>query len=113
MNSFQEKEQDKTPKKLSEVAIGNLPKKGFKVIIIEKIKELGRIMNEQNEKEEVLNGKYKEEPEMKNTVTEIKKKLDGISSRVNLTDKQISKLEDSVVEITQAEQKKRKINKEN
>ena len=113
MNSFQEKEQDKTPKKLSEVAIGNLPKKGFKVIIIEKIKELGRIMNEQNEKEEVLNRKYKEEPEMKNTVTEIKKKLDGISSRVNLTDKQISKLEDSVVEITQAEQKKRKINKEN
>ena len=40
---------------------------------------------------------------MKNTVTEIKKKLDGISSRVNLTDEQIHKLEDSAVEITQAE----------
>ena len=40
---------------------------------------------------------------MKNTVTEIKKKLDGISSRVNLTDEQIRKLEDSAVEITQAE----------
>ena len=87
MNSFQEKEQDKTSEKLSDVAIGNLPKKGFKVTIIEKIKELGRIMNEQSEKEEVFNRKYKEEPEMKNTVTEIKKKLDGISSRVNLTDK--------------------------
>ena len=48
---------------------------------------------------------------MKNTVTEIKKKLDGISSRVNLTDEQISKLEDSAVEITQAEQKKEKSTK--
>ena len=48
---------------------------------------------------------------MKNTVTEIKKKLDGISSRVNLTDEQIHKLEDSTVEITQAEQKREKSTK--
>lgn len=61
----------------------------------------------------VFNRKYKEEPEKKNTVTEIKKKLGGISNRVNPTDEQISKLEDSAVEITQAEQKKRKINKKN
>ena len=68
-------------------------------------KELRRRLDEQSKKLEFFNRvrKYKEEPEMKNTVTEIKKKLDGISSRVNLTDEQIHKLEDSAVEITQAE----------
>ena len=39
---FQMKEEDKTPEeKLSEVEIGNLPKKEFKVMIVKMIKELG------------------------------------------------------------------------
>ena len=45
---------------------------------------------------------------MKNTITEMKNTLEGINSRLNDTEKQISKQEDRVVEITDAEQKKRK-----
>ena len=36
---FQAKEQDKTPKELSEVDIGNVPKKEFRVMIIMMTKE--------------------------------------------------------------------------
>ena len=43
---------------------------------------------------------------MKNTITEIKNKLEGINSRLRDKEKQISKLEDWVVEITEAENKK-------
>ena len=44
---FQMKKQDKTPKeKLSEVDISNLPKKGFKVIILKMLKIHGRRVDE-------------------------------------------------------------------
>ena len=46
---------------------------------------------------------------MKNTITEIKKKLKGINMQSDDTEEQISKLEDRVVEIIQAVQKKEKI----
>ena len=45
MNMFQMKEQDKTPKELSEVEIGNLPEKEFRVMIIKMRKELERRMD--------------------------------------------------------------------
>ena len=45
---------------------------------------------------------------MKNTITEITNKQKGSKSKVNDTKEHISKLEDSVVEITQAEWKKKK-----
>ena len=40
---FQTKEQDKTAEELSEVEIGNLPKKEFTAMIIKMIQELGRM----------------------------------------------------------------------
>ena len=52
---FQRKKQDKIPEeKLSEVEIGNLSNKEFKVMIV-KINELRRRMDEQSEKLEVFN----------------------------------------------------------
>ena len=45
---------------------------------------------------------------MKNTITEMKNILDGIYSRLNDTEKWISKLRDGVVEITATKQKKGK-----
>ena len=46
---FQMKEQDKTPEEeLSEVEIGSLPEKEFRVMIVKKIKELGRRMDAQS-----------------------------------------------------------------
>ena len=45
---FQMKEQDKTPEELSEVEIGNLPEKEFRVMIVKMINELRKRMDEQN-----------------------------------------------------------------
>ena len=50
------KEQDKTPEEeLSEVKIGYLPEKEFRVMIAKMIKELRRKMDAQSEKLEVFN----------------------------------------------------------
>ena len=45
---------------------------------------------------------------IKTTITKIKNTLEGLNGRLNDTEEWISKLEDRVVEITDAEQKKRK-----
>ena len=47
------KEQDKTPEEPSEIDM--LPEKEFKVVIINRIKEIGRIMDAQNQKWDVYN----------------------------------------------------------
>ena len=63
---FQMKEQDKTPTELSEVEMGNLPSTGFKVTSVKTFRELGRRLNEQSEKLEVLNKEWeniKKEPD--------------------------------------------------
>ena len=50
------KEQDKTPEEeLSEVELGNLTEKEFRIVIIKMIKELGRRMYAQSKKLEVFN----------------------------------------------------------
>ena len=46
--------------------------------------------------------------QLKNAITEIKSTLEGLISRLDITEKQISDLEDRVVEITQTEQEKKK-----
>ena len=51
------KQQDRTPKELSDVKIGNLPKKEFSVMIIKMIKELGRRMDAQSKKLKAFNKK--------------------------------------------------------
>ena len=109
---FRRKEQDKTPEEeLSEVKIGNLTKKKYRVVIVKLIKELGRRMAAQSEKLEVFNKELENiknnHTEIKNTITEIKNTVEGINRRLNDTEEQISTL-DGVVEITDAEQKKKK-----
>ena len=50
-NMFQTKEQDKTSEKqLSDVEIGNLPKKEFRAMIVKMIQELRKRMHAQSEK---------------------------------------------------------------
>ena len=48
---------------------------------------------------------------MNNAITEIKNTLEGTNSRVTKAEKRISELEDRVVKINEAEQKKEKKNK--
>ena len=93
---YQMKEQDKTPEKqLNEVEIGNLPEKGFRIMIMKMIQDLGKRMEAKiqkmqkmfNKDLEELKSKHLEElknkqTEMNNTITEIKTTLEGINSRI-------------------------------
>ena len=88
------KEQNKTPEEeLSEVEIGNLPEKEFRVMTVKTIIELRRRMDTQSKKLEVFNKDLENmknnQTEMKNTLTEMKNTLEGINSRLNDTEEQI------------------------
>ena len=64
---YQMKEQDKTPKKLNELEIGNLPEKEFRIMIMKMIQDLGRRMEAKIEKmQEMIN---KDLEELKNKQT--------------------------------------------
>ena len=49
--------------------------------------------------------------EMQNTITEIKKLLEAANSRIQEAEERISEVEGRLVEITDAEQKRKKIEK--
>ena len=82
---FQMKGQDKTSEGLSEVEIGNLPMKKFKITILKMIKESGRGMHTHNEKLEAFNSELeniqnyqigmKNKTKMKNTLEIMKSRL--------------------------------------
>ena len=81
------KEQDKVPvKQLSDMKIGNLHGKEFRVIIVKLIQDLGKRMEAQMEKVEEMFNKDQEELKNKQTeisyiMTEMKKNiLEGINS---------------------------------
>ena len=84
------KEQDKTPEELSDMEIGNLPKKEFRVMIVKMIKELRWRMDARNEKLEVFNKELenikKNKTEVKNTITEIKNTLEGVNIKLGDTE---------------------------
>lgn len=55
-NMFPKKEQNKTTEEgLSEVDIGSLPNKEFRIVTVKIIKELGKRIDAENEKLEVFN----------------------------------------------------------
>ena len=106
------KEQHKTPEEqLSDMEIGNLPEKEFRLMIVKMIKELGRRMDAQSKKLEVFNQELENinnQTKMKNTITEMKNALERINSRINEAEERISELEDRLVEITTMEQNNEK-----
>ena len=109
INTFQAREQDKTPgKELNEAEINNLPDKEFKQKVIRMLTDLGRRLDEHNEiiNKELKNTK-KKQSKMKNMIQEMKNSLEGgLKSRVDDTEEQISELDKRLEEIIQAEQKK-------
>ena len=113
------KEEDKNPEEqLSEVQIGNLPKKESRVMIVKMIQDLGKRMEAQIEKMQDMFNKdleelKKKQTEMNNTITEMKNTLEGNNSRVTEAEERISELEDRMVEITAMEQNKEKRLKRN
>ena len=124
---YQMKEQDKTPEKqLTEVEIGNLPEKEFRIMTVNMIQDLGKRTEAKIEKmQEMFNkdldelkNKHLEElknkqTEMNNTITEMKNTLEGISSRITEKEEWRSDLEDRMVEFTATEQNKEKRIKRN
>ena len=106
---FQVKEQDKTAEKnLNEMEISNLPDKEFKEMVIKMLTKLGRRMEEHSENfNKELENIRKNQSELKNTILE--NTIEEINSRLVDTVEHISDLEDRIVEITQSEQKKRRI----
>ena len=80
------KELDKTPEEqLSEVEIGNLPEKFFRVMLVRTIQDFGKKIEAKiNESEETFNKGIEDlkiqQAEMINTITEIKNPLEENNS---------------------------------
>ena len=106
----QMKKQSKSPRdQTNEEEIGSLPEKGFRVMIIKMIQNLGnrmeKIQETFNKDVEELKSK---QTMINNTINEIKYSLEGINNRITEEEEWISDLEDKTVEITTAEQNKEK-----
>ena len=104
------KEQGKNPPdQTNEEEIGILPEKEFRVMIVKMIQNLG---NRMEKIQETFNKDLEElkskQTMINNTVSEIKNSLEGINSRITEAEEWISDLEVKVVEITTAEQNKKK-----
>ena len=92
----QMKEQDKTPEEqLSEVEIGNLPEKEFRVKVFQDLRK--RIEAQIEKLQEMFNKELEDlknkQTKMSNTITEIKNTVEGISSRITEAEEQRSDLE--------------------
>ena len=104
------KEQGKNPPDLTnEEEIGSLPEKGFRIMIVKMVQNLG---NRMEKIQETFNKDLEElkskQSVMNNTTNDIKNSPEGINSRITEAEKWISDLEDKIVEITTAEQNKEK-----
>ena len=109
-NTQQMKEQgENSPDLTNEEEIGSLSEKEFRVMIVKMIQNLG---NRMEKIQETLNKDLEElkskQTVMNNTINEIINSPGGINSRITEAEEQISDLEDKIVKITTAEQKKEK-----
>ena len=82
--------------------IGNLPHKGFRLMIVKMIQDIGKRMEAKIEKMQEMFTKDLEE--LKNKQTEMNNTLEGINSRITEAEEWINDLEDRMVEITATEQ---------
>ena len=82
---FQMKAEDKVPEEEpSEVEISNLSNKEVKVVVIKMLNVLGKRMDEHSKKfYKELENIRKGQTKLKNTITEINKILERISSRLD------------------------------
>ena len=109
-NTEQMKEQRKNHQtKKNEEEIGSLPKKEFRVMIVNMIQNLGSTMEKIQETFNKDLQELKSKQTMKsNTINKIKNSLEGINSRITEAEERISDLKDKILEITTTEQNKEK-----
>ena len=89
--------------------LASLPEKGFRVMIVKVIQNLGKRMEKIQETfNKDLEESKSKQTMMNNRINEIKISLEGINSRITESEGQIRYLEDKRVEITITEQNKDK-----
>ena len=88
------KEQGKNPPDLTnEEEIGSLPEKGFRIMIVKMIQNLGNTMEKLQETfNKDLEEVKSKQTVMNNTINEIKNSLEGINSRITEAEERISDL---------------------
>ena len=100
---------DKTPEEqLSEVELGSLLEKGFRIMIVKMIQISEKEWRHRlrRYKKCLTKRRFKEQTEMNNTINQMKNTLEGINSRITETEEWIRDLKDRMVEITAMEQNK-------
>ena len=107
------KEKDKTSEEqLSEVEIGNLPEKDFRVMLVKMIQDLrNKLEKKINKLEETFKKGVDlkiQQAKMNNTITKIKNSLEGNNSIIQEAEEHKSEGKDGLVEITDMEQNKEK-----
>ena len=120
-NTQQVKEHEKCPlNQTKEEEIGNLPEKEFRIMIIKIIQNLENKMELQINSLETRIGKMREmfnedleeikksQLKMNNAINEIKNTLEGTLSRITEAEDRLNEVEDTMVEINEAERKKEK-----
>ena len=118
-NIQQVKEHDKCPpNQTKEEEIGNLPENEFRIMIVKMIQNLEnkmelqlnrletRIENMQEMFNKDLEEIKKSQSIMNNSITEIKSTLEGTNSKIMEDEDRISKVEDRMVKINEAESEK-------
>ena len=126
INTQQVKEHDKCPpNQTKEEKIGSLPEKEFRIMIVKMTQNLETKMELQinsletriEKMQEIFNKDLREikksQSIMNNAINEIKNTLEGTNSRIMEAEDRISEVEDSMVEINEAEWKKEKRIKRN
>uniref|UniRef100_A0A8D1ZPM8 L1 transposable element RRM domain-containing protein n=1 Tax=Sus scrofa TaxID=9823 RepID=A0A8D1ZPM8_PIG len=110
----QMREKGKPPEKqLSDEEILSLQEKDFRLLMLKMMQDVGNKLEAKMDNlqetltKEIQDIKLKQE-EMHNTITEIKNSLEAANSRIQEAEEHISGVEDRLVEITDAEQKREK-----
>ena len=106
-NTTQMKEQSRnTEVQINVEEIGKLPEKEFRIMIANMTKNLESKMETMQESINKGLEELKSKNAETNKITEVKNTLGGINSRISEAEKQISELENKMVEITFEEQNK-------
>ena len=123
-NNQQIKEHDKcstnTPLQKKEEEIGNLPEREFRILIVKMIQnresktelQINSLEKRIEKMQEMFNKDLedikKSQSTMNNAINDIKNTLEGTNSRITGAENRISEVEDRMVEINEAEWKKKK-----
>ena len=107
------KNQETPENQLSEEKILSLQEKDFRLLMLKMMQDIGKKLeakmdnSQETLSKEIQHIKLKQE-EMQNTITEIKSSLEAANNRIHEAEEWTSEVEDTLLEITDVEQKKKK-----